>query len=221
MASNENELKTNLPIPQRKLNEQETLRIEKMKERRKGKFSSHFFEVGKEGKASYLTKESLSDQDAELEHQSRLSEATGCAFAGHQVLVQSAVNLCRTGSVEEFVKKLNDVGLLLRELEPRDGVEAMLCSQIVVLQQKWMDLLSSAEAQKSNYHWANAFFNAASKVLTRSQNALMLLASYRRGGQQKVMVEHVNVAPGAQAAIGVFSNARGGSEERENSRGTL
>lgn len=194
--------------------------IEKMEERKKTKSFKDFCKTNDAGRIVTFFKEGLSEKDAMEDFNARLSEATGCAYEGHRLLAQSARVLCKSDAkVEELVSKLNEVGLFLVELEPRDALEGILCMQIVVTHQKWIDLLKKAECQK-NSEQAKMFFNTADKLLSRCQSSMQSLISYRKGGQQKVTVEHVSVAPGAQAAIGVFSTGGGGGQ-KENLRGTL
>lgn len=216
------EKQDNLPVieQKRELTEPEQQRIQRMHEQRKGKFSKDLFQASEDKKISYFRKLDLQESESWDECDARLCQATGFVYAGYELLKPLAISLCKGGSVEEIISKLNDVTRLLQEFQPRDPIEGMICGQIIVLQRKWLDLLEKAECQKSSSQWANTYFNAANKLLGRSQTAIQLLISHRRGGKQKVTVEHIHVAPGAQAAIGLFSTGGGGGGSTGNLRGT-
>jgi hypothetical protein len=50
--------------------------------------------------------------------------------------------------------------------------------------------------------FANTYLNGASKLLVRHHETLDALMKYRRGGEQRVYVEHVHVNDGGRAIIG-------------------
>ena len=59
----------------------------------------------------------------------------------------------------------------------------------------------------------DAWGNLATKLLRTYTAQLETLAKYRRRGSQTVRVEHVNVAPGAQAIVGPVTHVAGGGGE--------
>src|SRR3982074_3672687 len=66
--------------------------------------------------------------------------------------------------------------------------------------------------------------DSASVTLTRLQrtftNQVEALANLRRGGRQKMTVEHVHVHPGGQAIVGNVTTGGRGEEEGANGRQT-
>jgi|GEM_PF-2392342 len=71
----------------------------------------------------------------------------------------------------------------------------------MLLKNYWVEFLAKAMIQEHR-EWANTYYNVASKFLAHSQEAFKTLINYRRGGQQRVVVEHVNVEAGGQAIVG-------------------
>lgn len=168
-----------------------------------------------------VLKKDLPDPELHDEHQARGLEATGFSdtqVTGH-VLINIGKALCNAdASIESSLTMMNRVGHYMKEFRPKDAIEGTLCAQIVVCQERALELLHKACGQK-NPEWARIHHNASSKLFARAQAAIQTLISYRRGGQQKVVVEHVNVEAGGQAAFGNFQ-AGGGGMNGANCRGT-
>lgn len=140
------------------------------------------------------------------EYAQSLFDATGCeSLEGAVALLNSSAFALGSSrqSKDATITAFNMIGNLLRSLEPKDPVEGMLCSQAIVCQMKAFDYLARINAEDST-NVVKTYNNAASKLLARAQSAIQTLANYRRGGNQKMIVEHVNISPGAQAAIGTF-----------------
>lgn len=214
----------------RDLTPQEQKRIQSLREKRREKTCGNtpdFLEIyNKEDEYNAglkpKLKERLSTKDGVKESEARIFEATGCLESqnGYSLLLSMAEALfTQKPPIEEQVSKLNKLGLLLREFAPKDAIEGSLCAQAIVCQEKAMQFIRRASYQDRR-EWAATHHNAASKLLARSQNALQMLISYRRGGQ-KVTVEHVHMAPGSQAAFGHFeAHHGGGGANQESIRGT-
>lgn len=103
----------------------------------------------------------------------------------------------------------NFVLSVVRSIEPRDELEALLASQMGAVHAATMMM-----ARKLNHVNTIAQQNSAERALNklaRTFTAQMdALKRYRTGGQQKVTVEHVTVNEGGQAIVGaVDAGGRG------------
>ena len=197
----------------RELNPVERERVLKLHQRKGGRAheprNSNLFCEIKEGESNFnfITqdeKRDLSHEDAVDEFEARLMEATGLChvLASSRLLIQCTEALVHKGADhKEFVRKINEVALQIQEFDPKDAIEGNLCAQVVVCQEKAMSLIGRS-SNSDHPEVVKIYSNMALKLFARSQSAIQSLISYRRGGQQKVTVEHVNVESGGQAIVG-------------------
>ena len=102
---------------------------------------------------------------------------------------------------------------VVKGIEPRDQVEAMLASQMAAVQMATMTFARRL-AHVDNIPQQDSALRGFTK-LTRCFTAQMeALKKYRSNGQQKVTVEHVTVNKGGQAIVGTIEQGGGGSEKR-------
>jgi len=95
--------------------------------------------------------------------------------------------------------------------KPRDAIEARLVAQVAVLYSQGMNYLGKAEMtdypeQKQQY------VNMAVKLLRLHNETIEALQRYRRGGEQRVTVQHVHVSQGGQAIVGNVATRGGGHQ---------
>ena len=116
------------------------------------------------------------------------------------------------GVVDE--QNVNFMLSVVKGVEPRDQVEAMLAAQMAAVHMATMTFarrLNHVEniAQQDS---AERAFNKLARTFAAQMEALK---RYRTGGQQKVTVEHVTINEGGQAVVGhVTAGGRGGHENR-------
>ena len=106
-------------------------------------------------------------------------------------------------------KSLNYVISLVRGIEPRDELEAMLAAQMAAVHMAIMTFarrLSHVENIQQQDS-AERAFNKLARTFAAQMEALR---RYRTGGEQKVTVEHVTVNKGGQAIVGNVSRGPGG-----------
>jgi hypothetical protein len=101
-------------------------------------------------------------------------------------------------------------------LAPRDGMEVMLCSQLVALHSQGMDFLRRAILPDQTIEGVDCNVNRAAKTLRTFATMAECLRTYRGGGQQKVTVEHVTVQSGGQAIVGTVNRGVGGGDAEQN-----
>ena len=99
---------------------------------------------------------------------------------------------------------------ILHELKPRDVIEVMLIIQMIGVHNLAIATLSRALLPSQAAESAEAYIQQTTKMLRTFAQQMDALKNYRRTGQQKVIVEHVNVNQGGQAVVG--SITQGGEE---------
>jgi hypothetical protein len=86
-------------------------------------------------------------------------------------------------------------------IAPRDEVEAMLALQMIATQEAAMDAIGRAKLSTDPLS-AERYSKLAMKLMRSFAAQLESLEKRRRGGEQKVTVEHVHVHAGGQAIVG-------------------
>jgi len=140
--------------------------------------------------------------------------ATG---ARENSVAESLLVLCGTAcaTTKESVKEsFLSMVAAMKELAPQDLVEGMLATRFWALHTKGMSLLAGSECN----------INLAMKLLRLSSETLDTLLKWRRRGEQRVVVSHLNVSDGAvvgnivAGGIGVKMEA---STAAESMRGVI
>lgn len=104
---------------------------------------------------------------------------------------------------------------LYESLEPADGAEGMLAAQMVGAHDAALECLKRAALSNQTFAGRDMALKHANKLMTLYTQQLAALNKHRGKGQQKVTVEHVNVAAGGQAIVGNVETGR-----RKQSRNT-
>jgi hypothetical protein len=86
-------------------------------------------------------------------------------------------------------------------IQSRDSLEKMLAHQLAALHRAVMDQLAFATSRYDVSDQAKSL-NSAAKCMSVYQQGLETLRKLRQGGQQRIMVQYVNVSEGGQAVIG-------------------
>jgi hypothetical protein len=87
-------------------------------------------------------------------------------------------------------------------LAPADGAEGMLALQMVGTHDAALECLRRAALSGQTYAGRDMALKHAHKLMSLYTQQLAALNKHRGKGQQKVTVEHVNVAAGGQAIVG-------------------
>jgi hypothetical protein len=96
-------------------------------------------------------------------------------------------------------------------IRPTDEIEAMLAVQMVATHETAMEMLSRAKQAESTSRFQE-YGSLAVKLLRTYTAQVEAIARLRRSGEQRVIVQHVNVNEGGQAIVGAV-NHPGGSEK--------
>ena len=109
--------------------------------------------------------------------------------------------LANTGSKGSQIDDLNFMLSVIKGVEPRDQVEAMLAAQMAAVQMATMSFARQLNNVKTipQQDSAERAFNKLARTFTTQMEALK---RYRTGGEQKMTVQHVTVSEGGQAIVG-------------------
>jgi hypothetical protein len=139
--------------------------------------------------------------------QAAISLATGAAnfeFSTH-LLSMCVVSSGRTDSDIDTA-----IINALRALDPKDEFEGMLITRLVSLHFQSMVYLSSQGREDLSLKISEVYFNRSVKLMRLYNETLDALMRYRRKGEQRVTVQHVNVSDGGKAIIGGSLSMGGG-----------
>lgn len=146
---------------------------------------------------------------------STLYAATGSANPEYaNMLFSQTINACNL--TEDLSKNANTVMNALLEMAPKDSYEGMLISRLIVLHSQYMKFMSTA----SNSEYTETIdlsINRATKLMRVYNETLEILNRHRRKGEQRVIVQHVNVEKGGQAIVANKFNqqTQGGGNDKK------
>ena len=101
-------------------------------------------------------------------------------------------------------------------LKPRDGLEVMLCSQMVALHSQGLEYLRRTMFPEQTNDGVDRNVNRATRLLRTFAILAESLRAHRSGGKQTVTVEHVTVQAGGQAIVGTINRGVGGGDAQQN-----
>ena len=144
-----------------------------------------------------------------------LMKAIGTSeIAFYDGLIGQLVNASKEQRASE--KGTNFMLAVIKGIEPRDQIEAMLAAQMAAVHMASMTFarrlahVDSIPQQDS----AERAFNKLTRTFAAQVSALK---EYRSKGEQKMIVQHVNVAEGGQAIVGNVNAPAEGGAAREKS----
>jgi hypothetical protein len=147
--------------------------------------------------------------------QAMLMEAIGTREPSFMTgFISQLVNAGSQGS-EADAKGMNFMLSVVKGVEPKDQVEAMLAAQMASVHMATMTFARRL-AHVDNIPQQDSSERAFNKLARTFATQVEALKRYRTGGQQKVTVEHVTVNKGGQAIVGnVEPGGRGTSKKPE------
>ena len=111
------------------------------------------------------------------------------------------------------VDHANAIAAMMTGLAPQDEAEGLLVAQMVSCHNTAMECLRRACVKDQTFEGRKLNMTFADRFMRTFAVQMEALGKYRKGGQQKVVVEHVHVYPGGQAIVGnVNHTSRGGGE---------
>ena len=112
-------------------------------------------------------------------------------------------------------KGINFMLSMVKGIEPKDAVEAMLAAQMAAVHNATMTFARRL-AHVENIPQQDAAERAFNKLARTFATQLEALKRYRTGGEQKMTVEHVHVHEGGQAIVGNVQGGGGGAKKRRS-----
>jgi hypothetical protein len=108
-------------------------------------------------------------------------------------------------------KCMNIILQSMHDFQPKDAIEARLISQAIALYQHGMSRLAKAGISENVQH-SESYVNMATKLFRVHNETIEAIDRHRRGGEQRVIVQHqqVNITGQAQAVVGNFHSEGGG-----------
>ncbi len=100
----------------------------------------------------------------------------------------------------------------LHSLKPCDEIEGMLVTRLIALHFQTHKYMTFMGSQGLTVEQVDSCINRSSKLTRLYNETLEALMRYRRKGEQKVIVQHVNVNDGGRAIVGNFDAIGGGGE---------
>lgn len=155
-------------------------------------------------------------------HLFTLNQAFGtgsCDFQQQQLGRLMAIVRSKQGETPDELQT-NSVIAAVAAVEPQNEVEGMLAVQMAATHEVAMEMLSRAKVASSTDH-LERYGTLATKLLRTYTTQIEALSKLRRGGAQKVTVEHVHVYEGGQAIVGNVNGNRsralpGGGDRHES-----
>jgi hypothetical protein len=114
-------------------------------------------------------------------------------------LIRQLANAAGKGTLDE--RDLNFMLAIVKGIEPRDQIEAMLAAQMAAVHSATMTFAGRLN-RVGNILQQDSAERAFNKLARTFAAQVEALKRYRTGGQQKVTVEHVTVNAGGQAIVG-------------------
>ncbi|MCP4613350.1 MAG: hypothetical protein GY845_32060 [Planctomycetes bacterium] len=149
-------------------------------------------------------------------HKVKMLEALGTpdSYLQCHLLDQVTRTFKGTVSTDEFdndkvVLACNNALSILNGIQPQDEIEGMLAVQMIGVHNMAMDCIHMAMRTKRVDHM-HFKINGATKLLRAFAAQMEALKKYRSRGQQRIVVEHVNVNEGGQAIVGIVNPGGGG-----------
>lgn len=96
----------------------------------------------------------------------------------------------------------NAINGALLSMAPTDIIEGQLCARILILNNQIMEYMSRAASPTQTADGRDLNINRATKLMRVYNDTLDALNRHRRKGEQRVVVQHVNVHNGGQAIVG-------------------
>lgn len=156
------------------------------------------------------------EQQQNIEHLATTCAATGSASYEFSLMILSTtISGFFTNDSYNGAFNANAVRDALIAMTPADEYEGMLCSRLLVLHNQYMHFMTRAISNTQTSQGIDLNINRATKLMRLYNETLEALNKYRRKGEQKVTVQHVNVGNGGQAVVaGNFQQGGEGSDKK-------
>lgn len=196
-------------------------RVNRWKERVKKEVTTVSFKhVKTEDKNVYIERELpeglTEDQQYELER-STMCAATGSTSALYGILLFNQIpSACfLPEDINRRIELINAIYATLVARAPADEYEGELIARLIVLHNQYMNFMGRAAGSTQTPVGVDLNINRATKLMRIYNETLEALNRYRRKGEQKVTVQHVNVNDGGQAIVSGNISTGGGDNAKK------
>jgi hypothetical protein len=120
-----------------------------------------------------------------------------------QIIVGQLLNVGFAG--KDPTEQLRNILDGIKNISPKDHIEGMLVAQMLAVHNAIMNnlhLVSTITRNSAKANFINISYNTINKLTRTYAMQVEALARYRAKGQQKIIVEHLQVNSGGQAVIG-------------------
>jgi hypothetical protein len=182
----------------------EQQRMQQWRDRQAREGLSFEWEVKKEenGRINVSVKNNENNNDHSEKLQASMCAATGSAsFEYSKTLFSQTLNAVFGTDLAEKANTINGIHEALIEMAPKDTYEGMLCSRLIVIHDQYMEYMKKATTKDLPSTFVDLKINRATKLMRIFNETLEALNKYRRKGEQRVIVQHVNVNNGNQAIV--------------------
>jgi hypothetical protein len=136
-------------------------------------------------------------------------------FDFYDGLIGQLINASRESEASE--SRTNFMLSIIKGIEPRDQIEAMIAAQMAAVHMASMTFARRL-AHVDNIPQQDSASNAFNKLTRTFAAQVEALKRYRSGGEQKMTVQHVHVAEGGQAIVGNVSGSPEGVGARQKTK---
>jgi hypothetical protein len=127
-------------------------------------------------------------------------------------IIKQLVNAGSKGKAADE-RELNFMLSVVKGIEPRDQVEAMLAAQMAAVHNAMMTFARRL-AHVDNIPQQDSVERAFNKLARTFAAQVSALKDYRSRGEQKMTVQHVTVGDGGRAVIGTVNSPGRGADEK-------
>lgn len=161
----------------------------------------------------------LQPEDSFKGYRSTLYAATGSSSEewAQQLLCQITASSFTMDEKFDHATLANAYLQALISLKPQDEIEGMLCARLLMLHNQYMSYMNRTTNPGQTTQGIDTNINRSTKLMRLYNETLDALNKYRRKGEQKVTVQHVNINSGAQAVVTGQLN-QGGGESTEKAK---
>ena len=153
-------------------------------------------------RAAAMATTGVSNVDVATELVARVGTVLGVKYANPQ-MTQAEANANNQN-------RFNGAGTKMRGLEPADAMEGMTAALLVAVQDAALHELAEATSGAKEYDNRARCAGSADRLISAFVRLADLRTRLRGGGtMQRVTVEHVTVAAGGQAVIGLIASPGG------------
>ena len=155
-------------------------------------------------------------EDSQESFEQRWNGAVGCKTSEAALALLSQIVALTCPNVAELTDPeiqavMSMATAKLGELNPADGTQGMLAAQMVGAHTAAMEYLNRALAPGQQVEVVDRHINWAVRLMRAfNEHAETMTRLKGKGGQQRVIVEHVTVAAGGQAIVGAAVMPGGG-----------